>query len=264
MPYINRHQSQEQIITFEMLSIDDVINVPTQNKKNIQQEEIKPEDAKKILNTEEVSQVPAPVLPKEIEAPKAPEVKPEAENIKTKEQKPAPKPKEPEKKEVKKEAEKPKAKEVVKNKKKENEDELESLLKTLEKASKGNNNKSTKTLEAKGDANTTSKGPSDGSMKLSVTEIALIQKTINDLWQKPIGAQGASNVLVTLYIAFEKDGSIKKAEVKKVNCPSDVESNLCKAIADSALRAARRVGAISGLRAERYNVWKEFNMDFKP
>jgi flagellar biosynthesis GTPase FlhF len=253
---------EEQIITFEMLQVSTVANVPNQTKKD--EKPIENEEAKKVQQTktepiEEQKITDKAEKPKEKEAP----VQKEAINIKKKEE-PEIK-KEPEKKiedtkpkVLEKDDKKPKDK-----KKKPVNTDLDSLLKNLEAASEGTNAKLNKRKSAQGNTDKESKGPFNEDLPLSITEIALIKGQIEKHWNIPVGAENIDQAKIILYIAFHEDGSVKQVQIKDKACPS-LSPSICQALADSAVRAVWQASPIENLSKERYSSWKEFNLGFDP
>ena len=289
LPFETKILEEEQVITFDMLPTSAISNVPT--KKVQQPEPEKVEDAKKILKTkaDPVPETPAPVVKKEpaATAPETPKpaivepelpkensaVKEEAINIKKpepiqkKEPKPEPKPekqipKEPpknQKKESKPTTKPDKKKKII------NDKDLDSLLKTLEQSSDGNNNKSTKYAKKseQGDVDKESKGSYDENLALSISEIALIKQQIEKHWNIPAGTANIEQVRITLYIALNKDGTVTQVQIKNKSCGA-ATPDACLMVANSAMRAVWQVSPFENLSAERYSVWKEFNFLFDP
>ena len=273
LPFSAPLPEEEQIITFDMLPVSHVSNVPT--KEAMQQEVGDTEDAKKVIQTKP----PVPDVVKQEEpkpTPKA-ELKAEPQNEKPEDKeaiiikKPEPAPK----KEIKPEPEKPSKKEPPKPEKKEpkpdkkkkimNDNDLNSLLKTLEQSSDGDNNKSTKYAKKLKDtsADKESKGTYDETSPLSVSEIALITQQIEKHWNRPIGVANLEQIIITIHIIFNKDGSVKDAQIIDTVCGAATR-DICQITADSAKRAVWQASPIENLSPERYDVWKEFNFKFNP
>ena len=245
-PSFFKRMPEEQVIILEMLPITDVSNVKTQKVQN--EKELEEESAKKVQKSKE-----------KVEEQKKPKPEPKKEEVKPEPKKDAvvverkPEPKKPE----------PKKQEKPKEKKKSDTD-LDSLLKTLEKASEGKEEKSNKQSRSeKTDAEKEARGQFDSDLPLSISEYHALRQQIERHWNVPAGAKGSGEIKITIYISLKIDGSVEKVELKDKQCPigSDV---LCQAAADGALRAVWLASPFQNLSQERYNSWKEFNIEFDP
>ncbi|MCC8399589.1 MAG: energy transducer TonB [Rickettsia endosymbiont of Platyusa sonomae] len=286
MPSLLKKLPEEQVIVFEMLPISNQSNVP--NKTKQPEKAIENQDAKKVEQSKPDDVEEKKPVEKAVEEKKIVEEKP-VEEKKSIEEKPIIEEKKPiekpiieeekpleekpiiekkkaieEKKptEVKKptEAKKP----IEKKKKIPNKSDLDSLLKNLEQSSEGSNAKSNKQARAKENKETQeSKGSYDDTLALSISEISLIKQQIERLWSKPIGIQNLEQLRVILYIALNKDGSVKEVKVKETICPN-ITKTACDALSDSAMRAVWQASPVNNLDPQRYDSWKEFNFLFNP
>lgn len=286
IPSLFEKLPEEQIITFEMLPVNDKPNIITQTKQK--EAPIENEDAKKSEQTKPKEEKPKD-LPKEEKA-KEPEVKKVEENPKIEEKKPIEKkkteevkealpekkeeikeenPKEEKKKQVeevkkteeKKEEEKPKEKKKQESKT----DELDSLLKNLEQSSEGDNVKSNKHKRSEQvDNKKETKGVYTEGLPLSDSESSLIKRQIERHWNNiPAGARGNSKVKIILSITLDKAGNVEQTKVKEKICPN-ISASVCEALADSAVRAVWKASPIENLDPARFNHWKEINFNFDP
>lgn len=140
--------------------------------------------------------------------------------------------------------------------------ELDSLMKNLQQALiEESSGKKIDILEP--NSNKESKGPYNENLPLSITEILLIKKQIEDNWVIPIGARGIEQVKITLNIFLKKDGSVSDIKVKKVFC-GGVSNNICQAMIDSTCRAVMQASPLKYLPTENYESWKEFYFNFDP
>lgn len=263
MPSLWKKPIEEKIVTFEMLPISSVTNI--KNQKAQREKEVESDSAKAVKNSqpEEVKEEKTP----EKQEPKKPEIQhPDQPKDEPKPQEPEKKPEpKPEPKPVEKKPE-PKPKEEAKKKPalKKKDVNLDSLLKTLEKASEGTEAKSKKeSRSARNDVENDSSGPYDEGKPLSISEQHAIKQQIERHWNVPIGAKNASDVRITLYIALKPNGEVMQAKLLEKRCPG-VDAISCDAAADSALRAVYSASPFENLDPSRYNVWKEFNMEFDP
>lgn len=203
----------------------------------------------------------------------AEETKKEAKNQKSKEKdkdKPVKQP-EQKKKEPQKTEQKPKIEKKPQNtekkpqnteKKNKQIDEIDALLKNLEQNSEGNNQKSNKYNSIKSkDVKAISDSPFDEDKELSISETALIKQQLERNWNIPLGTENIEKAKIRVYIALNKDGTIKQVEVKNKICPNISEAT-CRILVDNAKRAVFKSSPIEGLNPDRYDEWKEFYFIF--
>ncbi len=250
---------EQQIITFEMLPISDVVNVRNQNVKTSEPKEI--QEAKKVKKSspEVKEEEPIEETPKKEEAPIVP--KKEAEIIPEKKKDPEP----VKKQEVKKKVSPPK-KEKTKPAKiaKKQEDVIDSILKNLEKESDGQEvNSPNKTNSNQAHEGKFAKGSYDEDSPLSITEKTLIKQQVEKNWRPPVGIANLENVQIILHLKLEADGTVIEVTIKDKICPIGSEQT-CDLLAESAARAAKKASPIENLRPERYDLWKEFDLRFDP
>ena len=265
---------EENIITFEMLSLSELPNVKTQSPNTKPQEE--PEKAKKVEKSKK-SEEPKPEEkkeePKKEEAKKTePEPKQEEEPkepLKTAKAEPVPAKKEekdalnkktPPKKEEKKEPPKPK-------KKKQEEDIIDSLLKNLEEASEGEQTKSNKKVKetTENEGKYARSERFDEESPLSMTEDMLIKQQIQKNWnlQRFLGIKGIQEVRIATYIKLNQKGEVVDAIIVKNHCPPHM-TDICQSLAESVIQAIWSTNTIENLAPNRYNVWGELNITFTP
>ena len=250
---------ENQVITFEMLTVSDIVNVRNQDIKKPEPKEIK--ESKKIEKSstkakEELKEPEEKPLEKTEVVEKEAEIVPEKEK-----QKEIPKKEEKPKKVIppKKEKEKVKPKKIEKPVKKQ-EDLIDSVLQTLEKESDGEKKNSlNRTTSSQENEGKFARGNHDEDSPLSITEIMLINQQINENWNKPTGIE---NIKVTLSLKLDKDGTV--IEVKIKDSPSTGNKQLQDLVNEGALRAAKKASPIKNLRLERYDLWKEFDLNFDP
>lgn len=260
---------EPQVVTFEVLTIDAISNVKTQKVQH--EKEIEEESAKKVQKTKSEE---APEPKKEVEA-KAEENKQESKRD-FEEKKPDDKkevvpikPKEEKKKEEKKKSDKAQEKKVKDDKKPKakkipTDKEMDSLLKTLEKASEGKEDKSNKrAVSAKSDAKQDSLGEYNEDKALSISEEQAIKQQIERHWNVPIGVQNAGDMIITLYIAIKIDGTVEQVKLVDAQCPAGA-GGVCKAAGDSAVRAVWQASPLQNLSAARHDSWKAFQISFDP
>lgn len=234
---------EQDVLTFEVVPISAIANIKTENKSK-QKEKIA-KKSKQVKTSKQAPKKKAPP-PKKLVKKKKPQKKKEIVPVKKKE-----KPKKPP----------PKKEEVQKQE----DDPMESILKNLEKESKGTEAKTpTKSHEAKEQSNKTARGAEyDEDSPLSITEKLLVKGQIEKNWRPPVGLEKLEEVRVLLHMTLEKNGEIKDVIVKRIICPLNSD-NTCKLTAESAIRAVRQSSPIENLPLDRYDIWKEFDLIFDP
>lgn len=246
---------EHQVITFEMLTVSDIVNVRNQDIKKPEPKEV--QESKKIeksatKNKEEVKETKEPPLEKTEPSKKESEILPEKKE--EKKEKVAPKKEEPQKKVTPPKKEKELAKKPIKKQ----EDVIDSILQNLEKESDGEKKNSlNRTTSSQENEGKFARGNHDEDSPLSITEINKIKQQINENWNKPAGIE---NIKVTLSLKLDKDGTV--IEVKIKDSPSTGNKQLQDLVNEGALRAAKKASPIKNLRPDRYDVWKEFDLNF--
>lgn len=265
---------EEQVITFEMLPISSIANIPNQQKqiekpvereeaKKVQQAKLEPAEEKKIIEKtqEEEKPKPEPEKPKPAEQPK----EQEAEVVKI-EKKTEPKPiKEVETPKPIKAKEEPKKPEKPKEKKKKilDNNDLDSLLKNLEKSSEGKSDKSDKRSQKQGNAERLSKGSYNENQQLSNNIQNIIRQQLQKFWSPPIGSQNLENATISVHLILDKNGNVLEVLIIGKHCQGILEST-CQALAESVERAIWQASPIQNLPVEFYNMWKEIKSNFSP
>lgn len=98
--------------------------------------------------------------------------------------------------------------------------------------------------------------------QLSMLEIDAIRKQISDNWDLPAGAKDAQNMVVTLRIQLNPDGTVTNVEV--VDRWRVDNEPFYRAMAESAQRAVYRLGRIQNLRPASYQMWRDMTINFDP
>ena len=268
LPSLFKKEPEPQVVSFEILPIDAISNIKTQKVQ--QEKEIEEDSAKKIQKTKQ-EETPEPKKEDNSKADenkeeskrdfdeKKPDSKRELVSMKSAEDKKLEEKKKSDKAEEKKvkDDKKPKKKKLPTNK------EIDALLKTLEKASEGKEEKSNKrAVSAKSDAKEESMGNFNENQPLSISEEQAIRQQIERNWNVPAGVQNAGEMVITLYIAINIDGTVQQVRLEGSQCAGD--SVVCKAAIDSAIRAVRQASPLQGLTPSRYDSWQEVQLSFDP
>ena len=217
-------------------------------------------DAEEILPTKTVS---APVTrPK----PKAPQVNKKPVSA------PVSRPKPPQKKAIPSPKVKPN-KLAQKSRQKEKADALNGLLQNLAEATQAkeaeeNQKAQKKALNKKLAQNLTAavgdalKTPSSSSiMPLGVSDIDRLRSHISKHWTPPVGAKGARQLKVDIFVKLERDGKVTRAEIVD---KSRFNRDKLFSVAARAARSAILEASPLPLPAEKYELWKEFIFGFDP
>lgn len=253
MPSLFRKLPEEQIISFEIVTVSDKTNIKTQKvQKEKAIEEDKAKTVKKSTPESSKSEPTYTEEPIKQETVSHPEAQKPKEQIKK--QEPAPK-----------NTLKPKntnAKKKVPEKKKDL--DLNSLLKTLEKASEGKEEKSRKEARSeKTDAKTDSQGPYNDANPISISEHQAIKQQIESNWNIPIAAKNSDQITITLNISLKPSGEVMNVKLVEKQC-ANADSITCQAVIDSLFRAVAQASPFESLSPSRYNAWKEFNIECQP
>lgn len=243
---------QQNVITFEMLTVSDITNVRDQGVKTP-----KPKEIKKSQKIEKSAASPKENLEQKEETPKQEEPKPVEKKPET--------PKEEDKKKpapiIKKEVKQPQAKkeETAKKAPKKQEDVIDSLLANLEKESEGTERRSpNRTPPSPPNEGKFAKGNNaDEESPLSITEEMLIKQQIIKHWDKPAGIEG---IEVIFHVRLDIEGNVTIIQVSGLTG----DKQLQVLVEETGRRAVKKASPIKNLRPERYNVWKEFKLRFDP
>lgn len=226
---------EKDVLTFEVVPVSAIANIKTENQSK-QKEKIA-EKSKEIKTSKPVPKKQVPIQKKPIEKKENP--KKEKEVISTKE-KSKPKKTPPKKTEVQ----------------KQEEDPMDSILKNLEKESKGTEAKTpTKSQESKELSNKTARGAEyNEEYPLSETEKSYINKIIKKHWRQPTGSE-FTDIKVKIEMTLEKNGKIISAKVTEEQSSNEYVK-LRKIAIENMERALKQIDTIEGLSSERYNHWK--------
>lgn len=252
--FFRKEQPPVKVITVEVLPFSEVSNV---RPKKVEKKEIKePVEASKNVPNTSASKAPPP---EPIMSPEP--LKKNAEPVKPKE--PVP-PKEPEKKKTEK-------KPLKEEKKKDNTADLDSLMKTLEEASKKSEKEDKqkkeeilKEEELFPDAEEHVEGPSNPAIPLSVSEKDMIRGQVEKHWNIPSGAKSLNEMSTVLKIKLERDGTVISVEIIKSSQKFGVDSRFARVFDESVVRAVKRASPIQNLPPDRYDAWHEFEYEFTP
>ncbi|AAU03781.1 energy transducer TonB [Rickettsia typhi] len=282
---LNKKFPEEQIISFEIFPLSDRSNIITQTKQK--EDPIEHEDAKKSEQSKLTTEAPQVISQEKNAKERETETIEEKSPIKesnTKEVKGTLLEQKGEvtqaklnKEEGKTQGQKVRRPEVNKDnkklleirkevkQKKHKTDELDSLLKNLEQSSEGDNVKSNKYQRLKKvDNPKEAKGVYTDMLPLSNSETSLIKRQIERHWiNVPAGVRGNNKVKIIISITLDKAGNVEQVRVIAKICPN-IQSSICEALVDNAIRAVWQASPIENLDPARFNHWKEMNFIFDP
>ena len=126
-----------------------------------------------------------------------------------------------------------------------------------------------KDKKAKDDTNTPknttkSDAPYDDSMPLSITEKDMIRSQFIPCWTMPAGAKDAHTLAARVKLKLQADGTVIEATIAPDQQGRYNSDMFFRAAADSAIRAAHKCSPIKNLPADKYNSWKEMELNFDP
>ena len=274
-PGINiKNLPRESLVVLELMPISNISNIKTQIKSQDQEITNESDTSRKVVESNN-----KPLEEAKVETKSPDKLNSEIENILPKEKATEKKTSEvkqeilPEKQEEKKETPLEKAQTQKENNKKAKKEkfnnEFDSLLKNLEKASEGEDNKAkNRKLIAKKqeDPFTASEGETelDESKNLSLSEKDSIKVALMKAWNTPIAAAAKKNMRVVFEINLDIDGSVKNIKLLTHVCDSSIEQNLCRAFLYSSERAILTAAPFDWLPLERYYSWKKITFSFTP
>jgi hypothetical protein len=102
--------------------------------------------------------------------------------------------------------------------------------------------------------------PTGSAATLSQSEIDALRARLRDCWTVPAGLAEARDLIVTVRIQFNKDGSLA-ADPRLMN---QGNHPAFQAASESALRAVRRCAPYTFMPPAKYEGWKDIIVDFDP
>jgi predicted methyltransferase MtxX (methanogen marker protein 4) len=99
------------------------------------------------------------------------------------------------------------------------------------------------------------------SSRLTMGEEDAIREQIRQYWNAPVGAKDAQNLIVTLHIQMNRDGSVIKT-VLAADQNRYASDSFFHAAVDAAIRAVTRASPLKNLPTEKYNTWQDAELVF--
>ena len=110
-------------------------------------------------------------------------------------------------------------------------------------------------------ANAISSKPKNLIKPIGVSEIDMLKKHISNFWTPPIGAAGAENLIVDIFMEFNKEGYVLKAEW--VNRGMNSNNSFYRAAANAAIRAVKDAEPMP-LPVSKFKEWRTLTFRFDP
>ncbi len=236
LPYLQRDPPKETPIIVDLVPIEDIASAapkptpdPIPEPQPVVPEPVKPAPAAEPPPAEATPPPPPP----EPAPQKQPEKKPEPAP------KPPPKPTPP--------------------KEKSKQDDMAQLQKLLKDMTK--NQPKAQTQTAPSTAQTSNNVVPNISDRASMTEEDAIRRHIEACWRIDPGKEGIENLSAKIKVFINRDGSVREAQI--VDMTRYFVDSAFRTFANSARNAVLGCGNIP-ISPERYNVFKEIEMNFSP
>lgn len=96
--------------------------------------------------------------------------------------------------------------------------------------------------------------------QLSQSEMDAFMRRVQSCWNVPVGAEDASELKVVFRVQFRRDGAVSGGP----DIVMGTGTPLGKAYADSGRRAVLQCQPYTMLRPEKYDTWKDLEVEFRP
>ena len=103
--------------------------------------------------------------------------------------------------------------------------------------------------------------PKKAKVKKKVSKSKVSVKTKSIL--KPV-IKIAKNLVIKLIITLDTDGNVIKLALHKKTQADIINNSTLQPYLDSAVRAIKKSSPFEGLRKDKYSIWKEIIINFKP
>ena len=106
------------------------------------------------------------------------------------------------------------------------------------------------------------------TVELQQGELSEIEKIIlNQVdrnWSRPPGIKIEKNLIIKVIIFLDITGEVINIKIHSDTKNALKKNNKLQLYLDTAIRAVKKSSPIEGLRKDRYNIWKEIIINFKP
>jgi outer membrane biosynthesis protein TonB len=148
--------------------------------------------------------------------------------------------------------------------KKNQSNELDSMLKTLEEYKEKNTDEKVKSQKTSSEQKqSASSGKYNENLPLSISEKDNIGNQIYKSWYFQAGTKDSKDMFVVLKILIDIGGNVTDIEIIDI-AKYNKGSNYYKIFVDSAIRAVKKASPFTNLSADRYNAWRELELNFDP
>lgn len=143
-------------------------------------------------------------------------------------------------------------------------DEFAALLNQLKQEAKTDKSKEAKDTTNTTENKTKSDAPYDDALPLSISEKDAIRSQFIQCWTMPAGAKDAHSLAARVKIKLQPDGTVLEAVLAPDQRGRYASDPFFRAAADSAIRAVHKCSPIKNLPPDKYNSWRETELNFDP
>lgn len=152
----------------------------------------------------------------------------------------------------------------TKEKPKPKNDDFAALLSKLKQEDNPAPKKDAKDTTTTAENKTKSDAPYDASLPLSLSEKDMIRGQFIPCWNMPAGAKDAHTLAARVKITLQADGTVLSASLAADQQSRYNSDSFFRAAADSALRAVHKCSPLKNLPPDKYNTWREMELNFDP
>ena len=99
------------------------------------------------------------------------------------------------------------------------------------------------------------------SLTLEEKDKINIAKQIERYWILPSNLEDAGTHVIRVHLFIDKNGVIKKFDITSINCSSNTHK-VCKILMNNLKEAVKQSSPLKNLLEDRYELWKEVDLDF--
>ncbi|OYW12914.1 MAG: hypothetical protein B7X02_03195, partial [Rhodospirillales bacterium 12-54-5] len=142
--------------------------------------------------------------------------------------------------------------------------EFAALLNKLNQEAKTEKTKPTTDATTTPENKTKSDAPYDPTLPLSLSEKDAIRGQFIPCWRMPIGSKDPQSLAARVHITLQADGTVVTAELVSDQLNRYSADPFFRAAADAALRAVHNCSPLKNLPPDKYNSWKDIELNFNP
>jgi hypothetical protein len=102
--------------------------------------------------------------------------------------------------------------------------------------------------------------PTGDAPELSASELGAFKRALTKCWNPPAGGAGADRIVVPMTIRLKPDRTLASAPAVEITA----RNGLTQAAIDAAVRAVIQCQPYAMFSPQRYEAWKEIDIDFNP